>query len=268
MQRRGRRWQRHLPLTLLFCALAAAPARATPSLWGDTGLIAAPSDQMATDGNISINYSRTFGPRSFHSAPVPNNVYSLSLSFLPRFEFVLVYNEVITGRVDSDTPYLTLSSLERSMQLKLQLLKEGELAAWTPTVAIGARDPFGNSEANIGAVGLGATVHSRAYYAVAGKTLEGWHGHLGFAWGPDPSQLATPWVDLRAFGEQGDFHLRGLFLGLESPRYLGFLSALAEYDSKRFNWGVSVGPFYGMVLKPVMIDVKHFNVGFSWTARL
>ena len=50
-----------------------------------------------------------------------------------------------------------------------------ERAGWTPNVTLGARDPFGNSEANIGSsAGLG-TVHNRAYYAIVGKTVAGCH---------------------------------------------------------------------------------------------
>lgn len=263
MQTRGRRWQHPLPLVLLCFSVLTLPAAASPSLWGDTGLIAAPSDQIL-EGDLALGYSRTFGPRSFHSAPVPNNVYFLNLSLLPRFEFVLLFNQVITGRQDSDTPYLHESSLDRSMNLKLQLVREGEWVDWSPTVVLGARDPFGNSEANIGPQGLTSTVHSRAYYGVVGKTFAGWHLHAGYAWGP--SQMADPWVVVP--GGQGDFHLRGLFGGVESPSLFDRLRFMAEYDSRRLNFGLSVGPFYGLVLKPVLIDLYHFNVGASWTARI
>src|SRR2546428_12840637 len=102
MHSRGRRWKHLLPLLALCTGFGIRPALASPSLWGDSGLIAAPSDQMAVDGNLSIGMSRSFGPRSFQSAPVPNNTYFLNLAFLPRLEFVLIYNEVITGRPDGD----------------------------------------------------------------------------------------------------------------------------------------------------------------------
>jgi len=265
-------WEKKEPLNrgllalLLWSAVSVGPACASPSLWGDTGLIAAPSDQIGLDGRLSLGYTRTLGPGSFESAPVPNNVYFINLSLLPRVEFVLIYNQVITGVPDNDLLYLKESSIDRSLNIKVQVLREAELAKWTPNIVIGARDPAGNSDTNpvlpsaANPSGIIA-FHSRAYYGVIGKTVAGWHVDAGYALGPQSQ--ARPYVP----GNK-DFRLRGIFGGIESPPLYGLLRGMAEYDSQRLNLGASIGPFWGFNLKPVLIELTHFSIGASWTVNL
>ena len=129
--------------------------------YGNVGFLQMPSARMASDGQLSLGFSRVW----------PHERYTITMQALPWLETTLRYTNVLNrlygpAAFSGDQTYK-----DRSFDVKLRLLAE---SAVTPEIAVGLRD--------IAGTGLFS-----AEYLVANRRLRDWDFMLGLGWG----QLGT-----------------------------------------------------------------------------
>jgi hypothetical protein len=253
-----------LSLSILSLNLLNQKAFASSSFYGDSGYINTPNSENISDRGFDFGLSYFPGTTSYLRIGKPNLLYSLSLGFIPRTEVGLVYNQIMTGIQDSDNPYMKGSSFDRTVFVKFQILDESE---YIPSLSIGGRDIISNSVINRRAELV--TAHQQVFYASIGKKFFDYKVNLGYSY--DPS---IPFGFENINDAQGlvllktSFRMNGFFGAIETPKYFSLVSAIIEYDSKKLNYGLDLGPFYNLNAKLVMMDLSNFNVRVSWSKTL
>lgn len=253
-----------LSLSILSINLSNQKALASSSFYGDSGYINTPNSENISDRGLDFGFSYINAKNSFVMLGKPNLIYSLSLGFIPRTEVGLVYNQILTGVQDPDNPYMRNSSFDRTVFAKFQVLDEAE---YIPSLSIGARDIVSNSAVNRRAELI--TAHQQVFYASIGKKFFDYKVNLGYSYDPsipfgfetinDPNGLALL---------KSSFRMNGFFGAIETPKYFSLVSAIIEYDSKKLNYGLDLGPFYNLNAKLVMMDLANFNIRVSWSKTL
>jgi hypothetical protein len=251
-----------LLLLLTTLLLLPFPALAGSTFSGDEGFINTPSSEVIGDRRINLGMSYLPGDRSYIFLGKPNLIYSVALGFIPRTEIVLIYNQVF-GWVTPDNPYLKDSAFDRSINLKFQVLDEGE---YIPSLAIGGRDLLSNAMINPRGPLTGNSFQQILYIA-AGKTFYDFRVNLGYSYAPaipfgfNPDQRTVDWINQ-------SFRVRGFFGAIETPKFFSLVSAIVEYDSKQINYGLDIGPLYNLQAKLAMVDLKYFNFRINLSSKL
>lgn len=249
-------------IILFFILLNNQHARANSTFYGDQGLINTPSAYVINDRNIDIS----FGSLTENVSYIYNKhnlLYSIGIGFIPRTELGFTFNQIFTGIVDTDNPYLKNSSFDRSIFLKFQLLDESN---YIPALSIGGRDILSNAVINRDSRAENrkndVSAWQQIFYIVAGKKFYDFNFNLGYSYAP-----GVPFGFVAARTE-GSYRISGLFANLETPKLFSMVSGMLEFDSNRLNYGINVGPFYGFSAKAVMIDLTNLNFKTSWNMRL
>ena len=242
--------------------LSADNCYANSTFYGDQGLINTPSAYVIEDRKIEFSVS-SLSPQVSYILNKPNVLYSTSLGIFPRAEVGLIFNHVSTGGQDPDNSYLKTSSFDRSIMARFQVLYESE---YIPALVVGGRDIFSNAIINRLTRPVDrqdeTTAWQQIFYLVAGKKFYDFNLNLGYSYAPGVpfgfTQSRAP-VNTR---------INGIFAGLETPKLFSVVSAMIEFDTTRINYGVNIGPFYGIEAKAVMIDLTNFNFKASWSTKL
>jgi len=235
---------------------------ANSTFYGDQGLINTPSAYVLEDRKIELSISG-LSPQVSYILNKQNVLYSTSLGFIPRTEVGIIFNHVFTGYQDPDNAYLTTTSFDRSIMARFQVLYESE---YIPALVIGGRDIFSNAIINRLTRAPDrqdeTTAWQQIFYLVAGKKFYDFTLNVGYSYAPGVplgfSQVRSP-VNTR---------INGLFGGIETPKLFSIVSAMLEFDTTKINYGINIGPFYGLEAKAVMIDLTNFNFKASWSAKL
>ncbi|MFN8575914.1 MAG: YjbH domain-containing protein [Candidatus Sericytochromatia bacterium] len=237
-------------------------AFASSTFYGDQGIINTPSAYVLNDRNIDISFG-SLSDKVSYIYNKHNLLYTMGLGFLPRTELGISFNQIFTGVVDGDNPYLKNSSFDRSIFLKFQILEESE---YIPAFAIGGRDIFSNAFINrdVRAEDRKNDVSSwqQIFYLAFGKKVYDFNMNIGYSYAP-----GVPF-GFAASRTEGSFRISGFFANIETPKLYSLVSGMFEFDSNRINYGVNFGPFYGFSAKAVMIDLTNFNIKTSWSTRL
>ncbi|MBV9571798.1 MAG: YjbH domain-containing protein [Alphaproteobacteria bacterium] len=218
--------------SLAFLAVGTAAARAQDvrddelfeqnrTTYGDIGLIEVPSARMASDGQLSL----TIGD-------VDTNMWRIGLGFqvLPWMEASFRYNH-IPHFFDDGGPVF-----DRSFGLKVRLFPE---TAYTPAVAIGARDIVGT-----GVYGQEFVVLSKRFWDVDVTAGLGWGRLASTDMFDNPLGLISDRFNTRNSntGQGGTISFGQLFRGPHTSLFGGLnwqtpiddLNLIVEYSSDRY----------------------------------
>ncbi len=251
-------------LFIFLCNFFIDKSVASSSFYGDSGFIVCPGSEIIKDRKIDFNLSYLNGKSSFVYVGTPNLIYSMSLGFIPRVEVGLVYNQIFTGRKDTDNPYLKASSFDRSIFFKFQVLEDLD---YFPSLAIGGRDIVSNSSINNR--GALITSNQQIFYLAAGKNIFDFKINVGYSYAPKIPFGFSHVSEAKVTNQLNkDYRINGFFGALETPKLFSLVSFLAEYDSNYFNYGIDIGPFYGISAKLVMVKLTDFNFGFKFENKL
>jgi hypothetical protein len=254
--------QSKLLLITSFCFLLTPGVQAGPTLYGEEGFINTPASEIIADRNINIGLSFLQGNGSYIFTGKPNIIYSAFFQFLPRTEVGLVYNQVI-GWITPDNPYLKNSAFDRSIGLKVQILEEGNLI---PSLSVGGRDITSNSLFNPRGSGATSSLQQIFYFAI-GKRFKGFRLNLGYSYAPVVSLGVENNPENQTKLSQ-NFRPDGIFAAIETPKLFSLVSGIIEYDTKHFNYGLDIGPFYNLHGKLAVIGLTSIDFRISYTARL
>lgn len=208
---------RRLTMGLAAIVLTAAPATASPSLIGSSGLLSVPDATILTEGTLALGFSWIDGPDTYLFAPRTNRIYSLSVGILPGVEGTFRATQVI-GWHDPEAPGFE-DAIDRMFNAKARL----PLPEPLPRIAVGIQDLFSiNALGGIRGAERGQTQYGQSTaYAVT---------EHGFG----PLRLVAGYGVSPAF-------IDGLFGGIDWQLIDG-LHLLGEYDSRSWNAGLRWTP--------------------------
>lgn len=196
--------------------------------YGDVGLLQTPTARMRADGEFGIGIS----------TESPYNQIHIFLQALPWLETTVRYTEVTSRRYGSQSFSGNQSYKDKSADLKLRLLREGE---WWPSVALGFQD-------------LGGTGLFSSEYLVGSYHWYDLDFSLGLGWGRlgssgeigNPFRLFSNHFDHRQMGNGrfgGNLGFRSFFTGHDISPFGGVqwntpikgLALQVEYDSNDYQ---------------------------------
>lgn len=217
--------------------LASAPS-AAQSLTGTSGLVTVPTATITADRDMSVgmnliapHYHGYYGAEFDESTAV---VRYATIGFLPFAEVGLRLTHMTGG--------IPQAIGDRMVSVRVRLLKEGR---YVPALAVGAHDVVG-------------TRLYHATYAVASKNVRTPAGPVGLHLGYGRDVLG-----LWAKGRQFD----GVFGGVSVAPHR-WVTLMAEYDGRRPNAGLRLGPVHGLALLGTLQDLEGFSGGVSYTFAL
>ena len=136
-----------------------------------------PTAQMQKSGTFMItnNYLNYHSLHPYYWGYYNTFAYGFDITIFSRIELAYVCT-LIDGKrqINPDARAMIMFNQDRHFSAKLQLLREGDLASWTPSIAIGFCDPLsaageaGYTEQST--EGHGSGVFNRSYVAVS-KTI-------------------------------------------------------------------------------------------------
>lgn len=221
-------------LLFVLCLLSGIQRSNAQFTDGTTGLLHMPSAEMQRDGTFII------GGNFLNKHNLPNQRwwgydtynYFLNITFLERLEIAYICTLVKGQKELSYWPAQTWGKFvnqDRHFAARLQVLKEGELWKYMPSIVLGVSDPTtgGNFDYTSMAVdGSGNGYFNRWYAAVTKHFQTGW-GELG---------VHAAWL----YNKRTDYPLNGPAVGVNfRPRFLKELNVIAEYDAKTINVGAT-----------------------------
>jgi hypothetical protein len=251
-------------LIAIFLFTLTNSASAGPTFYGEEGFINTPASEIIPERNINLGLSYLPGNTSYIFTGKPNLIYSVFFQFLPRTEVGIVFNQVF-GWATPDNPYLKgLSSFDRSIGLKFQILDEGDLR---PSISIGGRDITSNSLLNTAGTGGTTSSLQQIFYVAAGKKFNGFKFNLGYSYAPVVS-IGVENNEANKDKLNQNFRPNGFFAAVETPKIFSLISGIIEYDTKHFNYGLDIGPVFNLRAKLAMIDLINFNFRLALAAAL
>nr|WP_261258248.1 YjbH domain-containing protein [Alishewanella sp. BS5-314] len=149
------------------------PAGVSQSAHGGVGLIQVPTARMASEGNLSINYSDNEEYR----------FWTVSTQLFPWLEATVRYTDVRTRLYSNDPGFSGDQTLkDKGIDAKFRLRQESK---WLPEVAVGLRD-------------LGGTGFFESEFAVLSKKFGDFDLHLGLGWGylGNAANITNPFCSL------------------------------------------------------------------------
>jgi len=219
------------------------PTLAEPVSWvGMTGFVTTPWAGVQPDQNVELGYAKVPKAAAWdHRGEHANEVYYLSLGFLPRTELGLRWT-VMPGlkTFQGEVPDSKLTDSDRMVSGRVVVFEPGPLR---PGLAVGAEDAVG-------------TRRFHAAYAVTGteiplKPLQG-RLSLGYAF--------------RVI-EATRYRLDGAF-GAAELGYSRFVTTALEYDSERWNAAVALHPGLGFHLRAALFDLRYLGLSAGWSRAL
>jgi hypothetical protein len=225
-RRAGTRGTRRAVQAAAVAALLCASAPgAGQTLSGTTGLITIPTAYLTEDGGVLVGWSAGHRRYNVQEPGFHEYSYYATLGFLPFLEVSLRlhrnYQFEWTDEESGMTGLTTQGIGDRMASFRVRLAKEGKK---TPAVAVGVHDflsAFGKSE---------EVTFYNALYAVASKTVN--PAALPFRVGLHAG-YGTDWIRAK----HHDFN--GWFGGVAVDAG-SWLTVMTEYDSEKFNGGVSI----------------------------
>lgn len=221
-------------LLFVLCLLSGIQRSNAQFTDGTTGLLHMPSAEMQRDGTFII------GGNFLNKHNLPNQRwwgydtynYFLNITFLERLEIAYICTLVKGQEELSYWPAQTWGKFvnqDRHFAARLQVLKEGELWKYMPSIVLGVSDPTtgsGGDYTNMAVEGSGNGYFNRWYAAVTKHFQTGW-GELG---------VHAAWL----YNKRTDYPLNGPAVGVNfRPRFLKELNVIAEYDAKTINVGAT-----------------------------
>jgi hypothetical protein len=221
----------------VLAVLLGAPVGAQ-ALPGTSGLVTVPTAAITPDRDMSVGlnliaprYHEHYGAEFEQSTAV---VRFATIGFLPFAEVGLRLTHM-TGGVPQAIG-------DRMVSVRVRLLKEGH---YVPALAVGAHDIVG-------------TRLYHATYAVASKNVRTPVGTAGLHLGYGRDVLG-----LWAKGRQFD----GVFGGVSVAPHR-WVTLMAEYDGRRPNAGVRLGPVHGVGILAALQNLDGLSGGVSYTFAL
>lgn len=225
---------------------AAGPREKAPpeliSLHGMSGFVNTPWAGTVPDRRLEAGYSKV--PKGWaddHRGQYDNEIYYLTLGFLPRIEGSIrwtVLPGLKTFQGDAPESELTDTDYMASGRLNLVPPRPGR-----PGLAVGAED-------------LKGTRRFQATYAVAGLPLR---------IGRVQSRVSLGYA-FRAL-EASHRTLLGTF-GAVEIRPVDRLALQSEYDTEKWNVGLGVAAPYGIRLRAVLLNMETLSVGLGFGITL
>ena len=209
---------------------------------GYSGLISTPDATVLPQGHLALSFTLLEGTETYLFAPRTNRIYAVTVGILPGLEATLRQTQVI-GWYDPEAPGVA-HALDRMVSAKYQFPLSGPLK-----LAIGIQDiASANFLAGIRGHGASSTQYGQStLYSVLGSTSEGFTWHAG--WGASHS------------------FINGAFAGV-AYRPLPWLEFMAEYDSRRFNWGTGLSPINPVRLQLTQIGSSTLSLSSSFIIAL
>jgi hypothetical protein len=185
------------------------------SMVGTTGLVTIPTARIIPDGKLALGVSYTDAKYSFYGPKYNQIAYYATAGYLPFLEVSLRATE-FPDLAWSDA---YSSGIERMASVKLQVMKENR---YFPSVVIGIHDIYGVSR------------KFNAQYIVASKSIN-FHllGPIDIHIGHAPNPIKSK--------EIKDYSINGAFGGIEKA-LCKYLTAMIEYDSRKYNVGLKIAP--------------------------
>ena len=231
-----------------------------------TGLLQMPTATMEPSGTFMItnNYLNwhTLHPRYW--GYYNTFAYGFDITFFSRLEIAYVCTIIDGKRVENPSERSKIMfNQDRHFSVKAQLLKEGEIFSWTPSIAVGACDPLSGTDSGYreqSAEGSGSGFFNR-YYVVASKHFDTKIGtigaHLGYQYtgrvimNYNSPALAVDWKPIWV-------------TQWESP-IINDIDIIAEYDGRTINTGLITTLFNNHF--DVMLELNallHFMAGIRF----
>lgn len=211
------------------------------SMFGTTGLVLIPTANILPDGKLALGISYTdekYGKYSSrHTAQIASYA---TLGYLPFLEVSLR----VTKYPNLPWSENYRSAVERMASVKLQVFREKR---FFPSVVLGVNDLYGKS------------IQYNAQYFVISKLVNPpLLKHIGIHIGYAPNPIKSKRIY--------NYSLQGIFAGLETQLYKS-ISAMLEYDSKKFNIGLRIAPLADFIyINVVALGLNHIsgNINISF----
>lgn len=251
-------------LLFVFCLLLGIQRSNAQFTGGVTGLLHMPSAEMQRDGTFII------GGNFLNKHNLPNQRwwgydtynYFLNITFFERLELAYVCTLVKGQEGLNYWPEETWGKFvnqDRHFAARLQVLKEGELWKYMPSIVLGVSDPTtggGFDYTSMAVEGNGNGYFNRWYAAVTKHFQTGW-GELG---------VHAAWL----YNKRTDYPLNGPAVGVNfRPYFLKELNVIAEYDAKTINVGATYSIWsdhFNFLLE--LQDGKYVSAGLIYKVNL
>lgn len=212
------------------------------SMVGTTGLVSIPTARIIPDGKLALGVSYTDAKYSFYGPKYAQIAYYATAGYLPFLEVSLRATEF----PDLAWSEAYRSGIERMASVKLQVIKENR---YFPSVVLGIHDIYGDS------------IKFNAQYIVMSKSIDfpligSMDIHIGHAPNPIKSSKIM------------DYSIKGAFGGIEKV-LCPYLTAMMEYDSRKYNIGLKIIPLGDRVYIDVAIlGMNRVSGGISFSVDL
>lgn len=252
-------------LLFVLCLLSGIQRSNAQFTDGTTGLLHMPNAEMQRDGTFII------GGNFLNKHNLPSQLYwgydtynyFLNITFLKRLELAYVCTLVKGKEGSSNWPVQTWGKFvnqDRHFAVRLQVLKEGELWKYMPSIVLGVSDPTTGDDSedytSMAVSGNSNGFFNRWYAAVTKHFQMGW-GELG---------VHAAWL----YNKRTDYPLNGPAVGVNfRPYFLKELNVIAEYDAKTINVGATYSIWsdhFNFLLE--LQDGKYVSVGLLYKVNL
>ena len=221
----------------------AAPSRPEPrpqrvALTGMTGFVNTPWCGVMADRGMDVGFNTVPRAAAYdHRGEYRNDVYYLTLGFLPRLEAGLRWTVLPGLKSFRDlVPDSRLTDSDRMLSGRVEILTPGP---WRPGLSMGVEDVSG-------------TRRFHSTYAVAGLPMSFWGLYNRVAVGYAPRVLAA-----------SRHTLDGIFAAFECSPWRPVAAAL-EYDTEKWNASLSSSPGVGLQTRLALLGGRHASFGVGW----
>ena len=249
-------------------AAAAAPSAHAQFIDATQGLMLSPSAEMNPEGTFMITnnfVNQEYLPSS--GWDYNTFTYGFSITFWKRLEVaytMTIFNDHWSPNpITPTTRGLWMVNQDRHFAARFQLLKEGELWSWTPSIVAGISDPVTGGandylDDNVGETGNG--YFNRMYLAATKHISTGW-GRVGVT----AAYLYTRRSDFL----KSNRPTAGLTWEPVWPNrgdsFLTSFRLIAEYDTRNVNLGLTASVFRDHFEAMVCLEgCKYINAGLRY----
>ncbi|MDD2424496.1 MAG: YjbH domain-containing protein [Bacteroidales bacterium] len=232
-------WSRLPGAILLLLVSSYSLSLKGQSTIGMSGLLNSPSAYMAQDGTVKL------GGNFLNKALTPDRWNYHTVNFFANITFLPFFEVALNNTVLDLVPEGRFNNVDRSINLKLRVLKEGK---YHPAVAIGSNDFL--TTTTLITSGGGNKFFGKAYIA-ASKSFKIKKQIIGFhlAYNHIVSDYLTQKLPVSG--------------GISySPSFYNKLSFIVEYDSNNFNGGANIVLLKYIYFQFLMQNFKDPSAGF------